>query len=402
MKTSKISMNILQVIPVFNPPELYGGSQQVVYHISKELVSRGHSVTVYASDIRRVNLGKRVILSAEKINGFEVVHFRTASTFLSDKLRLIVTPKLKLALEQNGRQYDVIHVHELRGFQQITVCECAKRLKLPYVIHAHGILGMPRGVLQRLTDISYVSKILSNASIAIALTDYEGKQYMRMGVSKNRIRIVPNSIDFADYAILPPKGSFRKMFDIEDCEKIILYVGRIHESKGIDFLVQAFKIISEKLNNVRLVIIGPDDGYTTSLYRLISRLGLERRTIITGFVNKNVKLAAFIDSDVFVTPKFSGFPITFLESCLIGCPIITTSNELNWINNNIGYVSKLSSESIASAIIKLLQSEKINITFRKNSEQLIKNFDISRVICQLEKVYEEAVCLAANEDTSAC
>jgi putative NADH-flavin reductase len=61
-------LNILQVIPVFNPPELYGGSQQMVYQISKELVKRGHNVTVYASDLKRSNLKKRVNEATEKID----------------------------------------------------------------------------------------------------------------------------------------------------------------------------------------------------------------------------------------------------------------------------------------------------------------------------------------------
>lgn len=43
-------MKILQVIPAFYPAHAYGGTVEVAYHISKELVRRGHEVTVYTSD----------------------------------------------------------------------------------------------------------------------------------------------------------------------------------------------------------------------------------------------------------------------------------------------------------------------------------------------------------------
>jgi glycosyltransferase involved in cell wall biosynthesis len=389
-------MNILQVIPVFNPPELYGGSQEVVYQISKELVRRGHNVTVYTSDAKRSNLKERVYKSAYRIDGIEVVHFRNISPLLAEKVGLVLTPTMKAALKRQAKNFDVVHVHELRGYQQIVVCMCAKRLKLPYVIHGHGILGMPRGLLEKFCDLSYVPKILANASRAIALTDYEIEQYMRIGVAKSRIRTIPNSIDLSEYTFFPPKGSFKKMFGIGDDEKIVLYVGRIHESKGLDLLVRAFKIVSENIGGVKLVVIGSDDGYAANLSRLISGLRLEKKVILTGFVEKSVKFAAFIDSEVFVTPCFSGFPITFLESCLAGCPIITASDELDWVNNNIGYVTEFSSAAIAKATIKLIQDEQINREFRKNCKQTIKNFDISTVTCQLEKVYQEAILFGCH------
>ena len=43
-------MKILQVIPYFAPAWSYGGSVSVAYNLSKELVERGHSVTVYTTD----------------------------------------------------------------------------------------------------------------------------------------------------------------------------------------------------------------------------------------------------------------------------------------------------------------------------------------------------------------
>jgi uncharacterized protein YbjT (DUF2867 family) len=44
-------MRIAQVAPLFEavPPQLYGGTERVVSHLTEELVRRGHDVTLFAS-----------------------------------------------------------------------------------------------------------------------------------------------------------------------------------------------------------------------------------------------------------------------------------------------------------------------------------------------------------------
>ena len=57
-------------------------------------------------------------------------------------------------------------------------------------------------------------------------------------------------------------------------------------------------------------------------------------------MSEKEKITIFVDADVFVTPSFSGFPVTFLEACACSTPIITTNkgDELDWIHNKVGYV----------------------------------------------------------------
>ena len=50
----------------------------------------------------------------------------------------------------------------------------------------------------------------------------EAKQYKAMGVPEGKIAIIPNGIDLAEYANLPPKGAFKKKFNMDENEKIIL------------------------------------------------------------------------------------------------------------------------------------------------------------------------------------
>ena len=103
---------------------------------------------------------------------------------------------------------------------------------------------------------------------------------------KERIEIVPNGIDLFEYTSRPPKGFFKIKFQIADDERIVLYLGRLHKSKGLDLLIHAFSIVLGNASNVRLVLVGPDDGYAKTLLGLISELKIEENVLLTGFIPK--------------------------------------------------------------------------------------------------------------------
>ncbi|MFZ7136932.1 MAG: glycosyltransferase [archaeon] len=306
--------------------------------------------------------------------------------------KIIVPPHLVAVSGDEIREFDMIHFQGYKSFQSVVIHYYAKNYSVPYVLQAHGSLPrIGKTSLKWFYDESFGYKILRNASRAIALNRLDVQQYMSIGVPEETIVLIPNGIDLSEYTNLPPEGSFKNKFGIGDDEKIVLYVGRIHESKGLGLLAHAFKIVSETVSNVRFVIVGPDDGYASEFSRLISGLGLEEKVLLAGFVEKRDKLAAFVDGDVFVTPRFYGFPVTFLESCLAGCPIVTASNELDWINNNVGYVTEYFSGALAKAITTLLQDEQINRRFRNNCRRMIKDYDISTVTHKLEDTYNTVV-----------
>ena len=151
-------------------------------------------------------------------------------------------------------------------------------------------------------DVLFGYRLLRDASKVIALSTVEAEQYRAMGVPEEKIAIIPNGIDLTEYANLPLKGSFKKKFGIDEDEKIVLYLGRIHKIKGIDILVRAFAEIIEKLDDVKLVIVGPDDGYLGEIETQIKSLNIKNKVLIPGPLYGEDKLAAYVDADVYVLP----------------------------------------------------------------------------------------------------
>ena len=381
-------MKILQVIPYFYPAWRFGGPVRVAYDISRKLAERGHSVTVYTTDIQDENT--RVKSSHRNVDGVDTYYFRNLSLYAASR-KIFITPSLIFALKDNVKNFDVVHVHGNRTTQSPLLHYFLKKNSVPYVIQAHGGLPSASGrKLKQLYDLLFGYALLKDASKVVALTQTEAKQYLGMGVPKEEIAIIPNGINLSEYANPLPKGSFKRKFRMKEEEKTVLYLGRIHESKGLGMLAEAFSLVAKKIEDARLVLVGPDDGYASAFSTLATALGIREKVFLTGFVNKENKLAALIDSDVFVTPRFYGFPITFLEACVAGCPIVTTSDELDWIHDRVGFVTKNSASALADAIATILQDEATRERSRNNCKAMVRNFDMSKIVSQLEKVYEEA------------
>jgi glycosyltransferase involved in cell wall biosynthesis len=330
------------------------------------------------------------------INGVNVFYSKSVWRYKT----LIVTPRMLSLLSRNLGNYDIIHIHDCRSFQGIITYLLAKMKKIPYVFQPHGsylslLPEMSSKVAAKIAlDKLVGNKIVRNASRIIALSQAEAEQYIHIGVQPKKIAIIPNGLDLADFVNLPPQGSFKKKIGLNEKEQIVLYLGRLHESKGLQLLAEAFSIVSRELGDVKLVVIGPDDGYLKAFTNLVFNLGINNKVILMGYADKQTKMAALADGCVFVTPFFSGFPMTFLEACAAGAPIVTTNfgDSLKWIDHHVGYVVPPTASDLAKAICRLLSDNGLREEYSKNCKKLVKSeFSLEMVANKLERIYAEVI-----------
>lgn len=390
-------MKILQVCPIFPPqPKNVGsGVTQVVYNISGELIRQGHKVEIYTSDAldaeqRIGNKDNSLIIDGIKVNYFHyIMHYYTFS----------LTPSIISTVRRQLKEFDSIHIHDFRSFQGIIVAHYARKFNIPYLIQAHGSLPKTshsklRSMLNFILDLTLGYRVLRGASKAIALNRMEADQYRAIGIPNEKIVVVPNGINLSEYAVLPPKGSFRKKFNIQDYLKIVLYIGRLHKAKGIDLLINSFAYLNKTMgfDDILLVIAGPDDGYLAEAKFLAYSLGISNSVLFTGFVDSEDKLGALVDAHLFATPSFYGFPMTFLEACAVGTPIITTTlgDELEWIDGKVGCVTPPTKSDFAEAIGNTITNDEIRSKFSENCRKLVESdFSIESVVDRLGRVYSE-------------
>jgi len=384
-------MKILQVIPYYYPAWRFGGPVRVAYDISKKLAENGHYVVVYTSDIKDENT--QVDACFKIVENVNVFYFKNLSTFMS-RMKIYILPSLLLAAKRNLKSFDVVHIHGNRTSLNPLIYYFLKKHSIPYIVVAHG--GIPRNKMPMqlwIYDLLFGFRFLKDASKVIALNHVEAEQYRSMGIRDEKIEIIPNGIDLAEYTDLPPKGSFKENYNIPLESKLILYLGRIHSSKGIDLIINSFSLVLERIKygSTILVVIGPDDGYLDEVKSLAESVGVLDSVLFTGFVSAEVKRKALVDADIFVTPSFSGFPMTFLEACATGTPIITTTlgDCLEWIDSKAGFVTLPTSSDLSDAMYTLLTDDELREKFSENCRAIVRSeFSMEVIIEKWEKLYK--------------
>lgn len=381
-------MKILQVIPAFPPATSYGGAPVVAFEMTKALSNRGHNLTVFSTDV--FNESQRIDSNFYKFN-FKVFYFKNLSNRLAYKYRIYLPPNFMI----NGRyvkNFDVVHVHDFRTVLTVVIYLFCRLYDVPYIIQPHGKVPIElnqRGkYLKRLFDYVIGHRIIKNAAEILVLNNDEAKSYQI--ISKNVI-IINNGINKADYE-LPIKQTFKKKFNIPIEFEIILYVGRINEKKGLDLLIEAFSELCKTKDKIVLVLVGPDDGYSEHLMNLSKSKNISDKVIFTGFLNKDDKSSAYVDADVFVTPIYYGFPLTFLEAMLYGIPIITTNagDRLPWINGTVGIITEYNIYSLEKAIVSVLSQKTITEKKGRISDK-INEYTWESIVESLEEIYSHSV-----------
>lgn len=383
-----LDMKIAFITPFFTP--VAGGSATAPYYLAKHLVKRDHEVSIFTSDFGRNSArfnderDLTIIESKIELNAFN----------------LLYTPSLKSELEKNGR-FDIFHSHNFRTYQNYVAYHYARRTNIPYVLQAHG--SLPRigswKKLKQVYDVFFGYNLLRDTFKVIALNRFEAEQYKAMGVPEEKIAIIPNGIDLSEYTNLPPKGSFKSKHNIPEDKKIILYLGRIHRIKGIDFLIKAYAYLVKKKDykDAILVIAGPDDGYLNEAKALAKSLKIDDSIMFTGPLYGRNKLEAYVDAEVYVLPsRYETFPMTVLEAYACGKLVIASNvgglRDLV-VNDETGLLFEAgNSKELAKSIHYLLNDYSKAVEMGLKGRKFVeKNFTIDKVIAMLEALYEHVL-----------
>ena len=360
----------IAILVSFFPPTWLAGTEIATYYMAEYLAQRGHEVHVITS--LDEGLPEE---SYEK--GFYIhrlprtkIRFAGAFIFWADIVRVIekISP-------------DIVHAQSLGTGVPALVSK--KLLKIPYVVWGQGSDVYLPDWFTKLTS----KTIIKNAGSAIALTE-DMKRAMQAMYDRD-IAIVPNGIDLKEYISELP------VQNVEGAEKRILFVGRLHPVKGVQYLLQAMQMVHEEVPGAKLILVG-DGEERESLEKLTDSLGIRECVEFVGGV-PHEKIPDYMHhADVFVLPSLSeGFGIVNLEAMACGLPIVAT--RVGGIPDIIedgtnGYlVDTMNQEQLAEALLKLLQDEKLRRDISGNNREKAKKYRWDAVAATLEGIYQKSV-----------
>ena len=380
-------MKILQVVSFLSPVR-GGGVVSSVYQLSRALIDQGHEVVIYTSDFE---LDQEYI---DSLVGVRVILFRS---YLSLNNRPLIMKGLIKTVKEDLNGFDIIHMHECRGYMNLILYYFACQNGIPYIVDAHGAQRKPRGLLKRLANTAYGKRILQNANRVIAETEIGANEYKSAGVDPSRISMIYPPFPLKEFGQIPPPGIFREKHKIYN-EHLILFMGRISHIKGLDFLIDSFRDLCRQRNDIILVIAGSDDGYQSILERRIRELDLVDKTIFVGFIKGTDKKSALVDASVIVQPSLyeQGLPKPCIEAALCGTPFIVTRGTgagslANYMN--AGFLVDYNDTSELSKTIQFVLGNPTEAVREANKVKryVISHLSMEKGVCLYENIYQSCL-----------
>jgi|GEM_PF-881768 len=318
-------MRITHVAYSCFPGNFRGGVPKVVFELAKAQACLEHQVFLHTTNINSDVPVKVPLEEGVRIDGIEIVYHqaRRFPEFCSKALRR--------AIVMEARRCDVLHTHNTFLSFNRYVRAAATREYRPYFVHPHGALDpavLKRGLLKswkkRIYIFLFERQNLNQAAGVFALTDLERAQLLDMGV-RAPIHVVSNGVHVRS---LPDPSVFRPKWGIEDQAAIVLYIGRFHEKKGLDLLINAFSRIASQYPAAKLVLGGDrsqNPALVQHLDQIVQEAEITDRVIWTGFLNEDAKAEALSAATIFShVSQSEGMAMAILESMAAGLPTIVS------------------------------------------------------------------------------
>lgn len=334
-----------------------GGPPNVVARLAAAQASLGHQVQVLTYGDS--NARERLLVDTARVPGHSQVAYHYLP--LPNRLQQLVSKTALHKCRELIPYVDVVHIHGLWETLVRYASHCARIYSIPYVIAPHGMLD-PWSLSQKSWKKSVAlalgyRQMLNQASLLHALNQDELALLQPLGI-KAPAAVIPNGVEPGEVYPLPPKGTFRNTLPELEDRPFILFLSRLHYKKGLDYLADAFKIIAAQHSDVHLVVAGPDGGAQAEFESMIQQSGLTDRVHLVGSIYGERKLAAYVDATLFCLPsRQEGFSIAITEAMACGTPVVI-SRQCHFpevAERGAGIVVELSAQTVADAVLKLLQ-----------------------------------------------
>ncbi len=360
-------------------PDALGGDAVVVFNLEKELTKIGHEVFILTSNCPEIKEKEKVFkfgLKEKAPNLDRITIRRVISLIILFFWGLKYLRRLKP---------EVIHSHSADlGF---FISFPARLYHIPLVNTCHGVTFPDKqySFMKRFAEIFF----LKHAGFKkIIVVDKNNLKDFEEAKIKNGVYI-PNGVDI---------GRFDKEKREREKDKKIrfLFVGRLEEQKGCRYLIQATKILVEKKKNFEILLVG-NGSQRKMLENLTKENKLGSYVTFLGGVGDEKLRELYCTSDAFVLPSlWEGLPLTLLEAWSAKLPVIVTNvggiSDICVDGENGLIVRPKDPESIAEAMLRLIEDEGLRRGLGKNGEELVRrDFSLDNVVMSTLNLYEEII-----------
>ena len=337
--------------------------------------SKNHKVYVLSSNVDRGSEEKAE--PREEKEGVKIRRFPVKYSLSSNYQFWDFADKLE-KLKPN-----IIHAHVYRHPYTTKALKVGKKLGVPVVLTTHAPFNRKRGLyLGGLTagyDVLKGRRALKQYDKVIAITQWERKHLSKLGVDKEKIKVIPNGI---------PEEFFRQKMSFDN-NRTILFVGRLSPLKRIDTLIVAMKDLDAKLK-----LVGPsEEDYSLQMEVLAKRLGVEDKVEFVGPVfDLKEKIRLYKECSVFVLPsETEGMPQVLVEAMSVGRVVIGADNDgIREIIEDPEFLFKVGDFiHLGGQIKEVLDDWKDYKDIMLNNKKKTEGYNWNAIVEKIEEVYSE-------------
>ncbi|MFC2019190.1 glycosyltransferase family 4 protein [Chloroflexota bacterium] len=377
-------MKVILLCRSIYPFHGYGGIEKYPYYLGKNLIAEGIEVEIVAS---LPGNGKRYEV-------YENIKY----TFLPPR----VTGKKFIGLWQmlfnvNAARYLKKQEFDILQSNIPPTAYLVCRNRKPVIVQPFGLepftlrsfldkKGLKRLYLD-LTSRRQWQYGFSNAEAVAAEEDFQIDFMVNLGIPREKIVIFPLGVD-----IPLIKGRFksrqvsRKALGINDDDPVLISVNKFIPEKGINYLVEAFFLIRQKLMNCKLILAGgvnneQEKAYYQDIRELIRKHGLVNSIICLKNVPEESLYDYYNIADVYVSPTlYDDIIMSIQEAMVVGLPVVSTGQRFlvqEGVNGLI--VPMRDPRAMAEAVVKILYNRKQMQQMGKASIKIVSRYDWGKV-----------------------
>ena len=319
-------MNIGIICPASLPATQFGGILFLGVDLARELSNEKHEVTIYTTDLDFANNPKTFNKKLPKEENVQNFKIKRSHVWFSIKL-FFINPGIYFRMMND--QCDIMHTIGIRSFQSYIAALVAKKKKIPLIVSDQGGLTTHPDLQNKdiWSKILYkiqspmIKFVINQAKKIIVANEYEKRIFSEL-TDESKIEIVKNGINLEN---MKSTVGFKKKYEIN--HDYFLFLGRFHEVKGLDILLDAMNLIKNHplMSSTKLVIMGVDFGFEKKMLKMIKEMNLENVIKIIKNPPREDVISAYEESKFLVLPsRWELSPLTPLEGFAFKKPTIST------------------------------------------------------------------------------
>lgn len=306
--------------------------------------------------------------------------------------------RIKEILIANGTE--LIHIHNHMFDMALCGVWIGKKLNMPTVVTIHTVIQHTRAIYNlflKPIDSLFLGRLVIRKASKVICPDCTVEKYLRDRFKNHEGHIIPYGVEPPPIPASAEIDKLRERWGLKSC-RVILSLGHLHALRNRLELIKGFAMISSRMPDVRLLIVG-SCGFPPS-EKLVGELGLEGKVIFTGAQPHELvpafHMMAECEAAWLDQKNMASAGVACLEAMYYGKPVITacpedTHEEGGLVNGKNVIILPRPPQAIdvQDALLRLLENKETCDNIGRNAKAFVRSyFSWDQVVQKHVELYE--------------